>query len=108
MCEIQMILLAILIAVSGAIPNVASSDQKEAERSKSIAQMCSADEVRNPNPGTVKPTEIARVLVLRSTGNADIDDYFVREISKRTFRPLRRANKNVRSVAEVAVLFHRS
>jgi outer membrane biosynthesis protein TonB len=128
----MMFLVAVLIAMSGAIPN-AASNQQQAEQKNSTAQMCWADEIRNPNPGAVKPPllspelasaevrrtavllkvciretgQVDRVLVLKSTGNVDVDSYFVKEMSKRTFKPLRRANANVRSAAEVAVLFHR-
>jgi hypothetical protein len=46
---------------------------------------------------------VERVFVLKSTGNVDIDNYFVEEISKRTFKPLKRPNASVRSLADVAV-----
>ena len=121
--------------MSGAIPNAASSAPQQPERNKSNAEMCWAGDAEIPNLTTGKhkvPTlpnelanaevkqstvllkvcigekgDISRVLVLGSSGNSEVDNYFIKEISKWPFKPMRRANANIRSVLTVAIIVHR-
>jgi len=50
--------------------------------------------------------EVSRVLVIRSSGNADVDSYYTRELSKWTFTPVEREKKKVRSVVPVTVTLY--
>jgi hypothetical protein len=47
--------------------------------------------------------EVARVLVLESWGNADVDKYFTTELSRWTFTPAEREQGSVRSLVPVTV-----
>ena len=47
--------------------------------------------------------EVARVLTIKSSGNAAVDDFYSKELSKRTFTPVERERRKVRSVVSVAI-----
>jgi hypothetical protein len=42
--------------------------------------------------------KVVRVIVLKSSGDRDVDRYYVREMLKRTFAPVEREGKKVRTV----------
>jgi hypothetical protein len=47
--------------------------------------------------------DVARVLVLESSGNTDVEKHCATELSKWTFAPAERDKKQVRSVVPVAI-----
>ena len=47
--------------------------------------------------------EVARALTIKSSGNAGVDDFYSKELSKRTFTPVEREGRKVRSVVSVAI-----
>jgi TonB family protein len=47
--------------------------------------------------------EVERVLTLKSSGNAAVDDHYTKELSKRTFTPIERDKRKLRSVVTVAI-----
>jgi TonB family protein len=50
--------------------------------------------------------EVARVLLLRSSGNAKVDTYYTTELSKWTFKPAEREKRSIRSVVPVTVTLY--
>jgi hypothetical protein len=50
--------------------------------------------------------DVARVLVLESSGNPDVDNYYSTELSKWTFTPAQRDNKKVPTVSSVAITLY--
>jgi hypothetical protein len=50
--------------------------------------------------------DVARVLVLESSGNTDVDKHYATELSTWTFAPAERDKKRIRSVVPVAITLH--
>lgn len=50
--------------------------------------------------------DVPRVIVLQSSGNANVDKYYTNEMSSWKVRPARKDNRNVRSVVTVAVTLY--
>ena len=50
--------------------------------------------------------EVARLLVLESSGNPDVDKYYSTQLSKWTFTPAERDKRKVRSVVPVTVTLY--
>lgn len=49
---------------------------------------------------------VARVLLLRSSGNAKVDAYYTTELSKWTFKPAEKEKRTVHSVVPVTVTLY--
>jgi len=50
--------------------------------------------------------EVARVLLLRSSGNAKVDTYYTTELSKWTFKPAEKDKRSIHSVVPVTVTLY--
>jgi hypothetical protein len=127
--------LQIVIASALAYPTHASLFlQKGSDAKKEEQAMCwpGEPEIQNANPGKHRPSRlprglakekvkrsvillklcvsdtgnVARVLVLRSSGNAAVDDYYVKDLSSWTFTPVEHDKRNVRSVVPVTVTLY--
>ena len=49
---------------------------------------------------------VARVIVVESSGNLDVDDFYLKEFSKWVFKPVERRHRRIRTVATVAVTLY--
>ncbi len=129
-----LMLLVVLTGIGTAPDFTSSYDQKlgNAEKKEETACWHGEPETQNQNVGKRRPTrlppdlanakvrrsvvllklcisetgDVARVIVLRSSGNADIDRFYCKELQKWTFTPVLRNNKKARSVLPVTVTLY--
>jgi TonB family protein len=106
--------------------------QQKAQKKETVSCWPGEPEIQNANPGKHRPGrlppelanakvqrsavllklciaetgDVARVLVLESSGHPDVDKHFTTELSKWTFAPAERDKKRVRSVLPVTILLH--
>jgi len=129
----NIILLTVVgVALGGLAPQNAQTRSRDTKRSQRNACWPGEAEIQNPNTGSrraprlppeladekvqrsvmslklcVSETgEVARVLLLRSSGSAKIDTYYTTELSKWTFKPAEREKRSVHSVVPVTVTLY--
>ncbi len=131
----RLVLLTVLALALGSPADVLATEvQKPRSAKKPVQSSCwpGEQEIRNPNIGKHRPSglppeladakvrrsvmllklcvshtgEVARVLVLESSGNADVDKYYTTELSKWTFKAAEREKRKVRSVVPVTVTLY--
>lgn len=131
----RLVLLIVLgVALKAPADLLALQGQKPKAAQKKEAVSCwpGEPEIQNPNPGKHRPSrlpaelanakvqrsvillkvcvsetgDVARVLVLESSGNPDVDKHYTTELSKWTFKPAERDKKKVRSVVPVTVTLY--
>lgn len=118
-----------LLARQGQKPKAA---QKNAQKKEAVSCWPGEPEIQNPKPSKHRPSrlppelanakvqrsvmllklcvseagDVARVLVLKSSGNPDVDKHYTTELSKWTVAPAERDNNRVRSVVPVTVTLY--
>jgi TonB family protein len=130
----HLVLLTVLAFAVGSSAHVTALGAQKASDAKKKEQVCwpGEPEIQNPNPGKHRPSrlppefanakvqrsvmllklcvsetgDVARVLVLQSSGNPDVDKYYMTELSKWTFTPAERERRRVRSFVPVAVTLY--
>jgi TonB family protein len=128
------LLTMLAIALSTPVDLLALQGDKPKTPQKKQVESCwlGEPEIQNPNPGKRRPShlppelanvrvqrsvmllklclsksgEVARVLVLESSGNPDVDKYYTTELSTWSFVPVERNKKKVRSVVPVTVTLY--
>jgi hypothetical protein len=124
-------LLSALVLASSRPPTLTAVESSSSEVQRRTEEPCwdSVREFKNTNPGRHKPIRlpmdlenapvshspvvvklcisesgrVARALLVQSSGNADVDRFYVKELSARTFIPLQKHSKKVRSVLRVTI-----
>lgn len=131
----HLVLVTMLVLGVGTPIHVATLESQKSRDVKKKAQVCwpgGEPEIDNPNPGRHRPTrlpenlanakvhrsvmllklcvadtgEVDRVLVLESSGNAEVDKYYTTEMSKWTFPPVERDKRPIRTVVPVSVTLY--
>ena len=130
----HLIVLALLVLAFGPTCTSAADGQTTSHAKKKEQMNCwpGEPEIQNPNTGKRRPPrlpptlvnaktersvillklcvsdtgEVARVLLLDSSGNADVDNHYTKALSTWTFTPVEREKRKVRSVVSVAVTLY--
>ena len=130
--HVLLIVLAVALSASVGLLALQERRPKAEQKKESVSCWPGEPEIQNPNPGKHRPGrlppelakakvqrsvmllklcvsetgEVARVLVLESSGNADVDKHYTAELSKWSFAPAVRDKKRVRSVVPVTITLY--
>lgn len=129
---VLLIVLAVALSAPADLAALQRQKPKAAQKKEAVSCWPGEPEIQSPSPGKHRPSrlppelsnakvqrsvmllkvcvseagDVARVLVLESSGNPDVDKYYTTELSKWTFTPAERDRKKVRSVLSVAVTLY--
>jgi outer membrane biosynthesis protein TonB len=122
------VVLGLLVLNVGSLFSFEGQKSRDSKEQRSVCWP-GEREIKNPNPASRRPTrlppelvdakvqrsvvllkacisesgDVPRVIVVQSSGNADVDGYYKAELSKWRFAPAERDKKKIRSVVDVAI-----